>query len=178
MKTDNRIFRLSGLLYWVTGLTMLAIPAFVLVALMTGGLNTADMRAAFPGLPEETVLNPGKTVAVIMISCLALPAILFSLWHMRALFALYRVGEILSAACARHILRIGQGLVALAIVGTLLQPLQVLILTLDNPPGARQISIGLSSDTVGFLLAGGLLVVIGWVMREAARAAEENAGFV
>ena len=40
------------------------------------------------------------------------------------------------------------------------------------------IAIGVDGGTAGFLLSAALLVVIGWVMREAARAADENKDFV
>jgi hypothetical protein len=56
--------------------------------------------------------------------------------------------------------------------------LQVLALSWTNPPGQKMLQIGLSSDSLGFLVAGGLLTVIGWVMREAARIKAENEGFV
>ena len=42
----------------------------------------------------------------------------------------------------------------------------------------RTLSIGLDSGTLGFLMAAGLLTVIGWAMREAAAVKAENAGFV
>ena len=97
---------------------------------------------------------------------------------MRGLFALYRRGQILTDAAAERIRRIGAALVVLAVAGTLLHTAQALLLTIDNPAGQRHLVLSLSSDSLGFLLSGGLLVVIGWAMREAARAAAENASFV
>jgi ABC-type transport system involved in cytochrome bd biosynthesis fused ATPase/permease subunit len=40
------------------------------------------------------------------------------------------------------------------------------------------LSIGLDQGTLGFLMAAGLLTVIGWAMREAAAVKAENAAFV
>ena len=40
------------------------------------------------------------------------------------------------------------------------------------------LTIGIDGATAGFILAGGLLVAIGWVMGEAARVAEDNRGFI
>jgi hypothetical protein len=52
-----------------------------------------------------------------------------------------------------------------------------LVLTWAAPSGT-QISLGLDGGTLGFLLAGALLTVIGAIMREAARLREESEGFV
>ena len=42
----------------------------------------------------------------------------------------------------------------------------------------RQLAIGVDGGTLGFLMVSGLLTVIGWAMREAARVKAENEGFV
>jgi uncharacterized membrane protein len=62
---------------------------------------------------------------------------------------------------------------------TVLVPtLQIVVLSWHIGLGQRLLSIGIDSSTLGFLLSGGLLIVIGWVMREAAKAAEDAKGFV
>ena len=42
----------------------------------------------------------------------------------------------------------------------------------------QQLAIGIDGGTLGFLMVSGLLTVIGWAMREAARVKAENEGFV
>ena len=96
----------------------------------------------------------------------------------RALFQRYRRHEVLTPTCARHIRRAGLWLVVPAGVQLILPTLTVLLLTASNPPGERMLSVSLSSQSLGFVLAGGFLTVIGCAMAEAARAAEENAGFI
>ena len=56
--------------------------------------------------------------------------------------------------------------------------IQVLILTISNAPGERAISLSLSLAEFGFVIAGGLLVVIGRALVDAAKAVEETRGFV
>ena len=97
---------------------------------------------------------------------------------MRKLFGAYVKGHVLTEASARLIQRIGQGFLALAIVPFVLRPVQSVLMTLANPPGERSITIGLDSDMIFFALSGGLIVVIGWAMREAADVAAENKSFV
>ena len=53
-----------------------------------------------------------------------------------------------------------------------------MLASLANPPGERVLTISLEGADLGQVLAGGLMVVIGWAMREAAVVAEENRGFI
>jgi len=92
------------------------------------------------------------------------------------LFAAYRDGEVLSVGNAETILRIGRNFLMVAAFTVLVPTLQVLILSWRA--GQRMLSIGLDQGTLGFLLAAGLLTVIGWAMREAAAVKAENEGFV
>ena len=52
------------------------------------------------------------------------------------------------------------------------------VLTLGNPPGQRQLVIGLSWDDYLAVLLAVVLIAIATVMAEAVRVAEENEGFV
>ena len=51
-------------------------------------------------------------------------------------------------------------------------------LTLGNPPGERMLAITFSIHDYFALIVGGVLFAAATIMREAARIAEENAGFV
>ncbi len=178
MPSLTRIARLASWLYWAATGFGIALPLAFGVALFKGWSDPAFLAARFADLPAATTVGPVKALLVIAAGALALPVLLAALWQMRALFRRYGAGEILTDACARHVLRIGQMLVALAALGVAIPTLQRLILTWDNPVGQKVLAIGLSSDTMGFLLAGGLLFVVGWVMGEAARVAADNAGFI
>ena len=50
--------------------------------------------------------------------------------------------------------------------------------SIDLPKDHRVLSVSLSSDDLGLLLIGGIVLVIARVMEEAARLAEENAAFI
>ena len=169
MPASVRIARLSAGLYWLCSLLMAVLPVVVLWGLATSVADPGWMAARFADLPAVTRMTPGKAALANGIGAVSLPVLLLTFAQMRGLFARYRQGEILSDPCALHVLRIGQSLVVLAGLGVLLPTLQRLALTFDNPPGARVLAIGLDSGSLGMALAGGLLVVIGWVMREASR---------
>ncbi len=105
-------------------------------------------------------------------------AMLYSLWKMAGLFGLFQKGEVLSEASAHLVAQIGRGLVAIAVLTILCGPVQTVMATLNNPPGSVSLEVGFSGLDIWFLIAGGLLVLIGYALREAVRVQHENREFV
>lgn len=129
---------------------------------------------AFPELAPGALVTPAKRAGLQALMAVPLAAVLFGLWHVRLLFAAYARGEVFTASAARHIRMSGLAMVTNALAAVVAHSLGSLLLTYDNAPGMRQFSFALGSDTYLLFLTGGLLVVIGWVMGEAARLADEN----
>jgi Protein of unknown function (DUF2975) len=178
MPSSDRITPLSNLLFWVCSILAYALPLFMIMQILRGWFDPASLLTQFPVLPVTTQITPFQATLVAAIGVLATYPLVATFLGMRRLFGRYRRGEILSDACAGDVLRIGQALFAVAAMTVLVPTLQTLILTWGNAPGGRILSIGLDGSTLGFLLSGGLLIVIGWVMREAAVVAEDAKGFV
>jgi hypothetical protein len=172
-----RIQRVSKTLYWLTTVLAWALPLGVIAAIVKGAFDPAALIARYPALPDDVVVSPLQGTVVAAIGVIAVFPLIAALLAMARLFQRYHRGEILTDACASDILRIGRALCLLALATVLVPTAQLLTLTWAMP-GQRTLSIGVDQATLGFILAGGLLFVIGWVMREAARAAEENRGFV
>ncbi|MCB2134549.1 MAG: DUF2975 domain-containing protein [Rhodobacteraceae bacterium] len=173
----SKISRLAGILQVMTVAALVLLPLAAIWAVASGLTDPDSIRPQFPDV-EIAMLPPGKALAVGLLGIVGLLPGVLALWWMRALFQGYRRGEILTPASAELIRRIGGALVVLALAGVVMETAQVLVLTIDNPAGERMLSVGFGGNFFGAILAGGLLVVIGWAMREAAHAAEENAGFV
>lgn len=173
-----RVIRLARPLYWICSTAMVVLPILVAYASATGGITEARLRARFGHLSLPDPIDATGWAAVFAMAALSVALVLLALWHMRALFALYRDGRILGRETANRIRRIGQAVLALSVVGVLGDTLVVLALTLDNPPGERTLSVAFGNDDLFLAMAAGLLIVIGWAMTEAARVAEDNAGFI
>ena len=129
---------------------------------------------AFPELAPGYVVTPVKRAGMLALMAVPFAAVLFGLWHVRLLFGAYERGEVFTETAARHIRLVGLAMAANAIAAVIVHSLGSILLTYDSAPGTRQLSIALGSDTYLLLLTGGLLVVIGWIMGEAARLADEN----
>ncbi|WP_213546514.1 DUF2975 domain-containing protein [Vannielia litorea] len=155
----------------------MAILAVALVAGIAFSDLPEEMRRA-AGIAPERALAPLHRAGVAALGALPALAMLYLLREMARLFGRYAAGETLTEACARHILRIGAGLLVAVALELVTRPLQIMLASLANPPGERVLTISLEGADLGQVLAGGLMVVIGWAMREAAVVAEENRGFI
>lgn len=158
--------------------TLFALPLTVLWGLFAAWSDPAQIAARFTHFPAGTAFTPTKTPIASAIGAVMLPPALFLLPEMRRLFRSHAKAEILSAQSAIHIRRIGQFLMGLASLGVVIPTLPGISLTADNPTGQRVLAVALTSDTIGFVLAGGLLVVIGRAMAKAARPTADNERFI
>lgn len=176
MQDHHRLQRLSGLLCRVALILSALLPIIVLVYAGKGVNDPASLLSRTPLLPagtSVTTMQAGMVAAIVLIAVLPMVA---ALRGMVRLFAAYRDGEVLSAMNADTILRIGRNFLIVAAFTVLVPTLQTLILSWNT--AQRMLSVGLDQGTLGFLLAAGLLTVIGWAMREAAAVKAENAEFV
>ena len=174
--------RLPTLLYGATwaGLIVMLVLFIVLVVLIfgTGMLSLADLRWAYPDYDGIGDVSRQQGLAALAIGLLPWAAVGAAGWHLQALFQLFRDDQALSFAAAERIRKVGIWLVVVAIAKPIVVAIQVLILTISNAPGERAISLSLSFAEFGFVIAGGLLVVIGRALVDAAKAVEETRGFV
>jgi len=90
------------------------------------------------------------------------------------LFGMYEHGDILTAGNVRCVRRLGILFIAYFAADIIHTPLFSLALTITNPPGQRQLSLGLSSDGIGALLTGLVIIVIARVMDEGRAASDEQ----
>ncbi len=177
MPIPGRITRLSGWLYRVVTVLAYLLPCAIIAAILRGWFDPAALVARFPLLPPGLPVSHLQATLVAAVAVVSVFPLVGAFMAMRRLFSRYRRGEILTDACADDIRLTGQALILVAASTVVVPALQLLILSW-NSPGGRLLSFGIDGSALGFLLSGAMLTVIGWVMGEAARAAEENRGFV
>lgn len=176
MKDQSRLLRLSETLYWTALVLSTVLPLIVLFYAARGVMDPGGLLSLAPTLPPDTPVGRTQAGLVAAVALVAVLPMVAALRAMVRLFDSYRTGEVLSDANADTILQIGRALVLVAVFTVLVPTLQVLILSWQA--AEKTLSIGLDGGTLGFLMAAGLLTVIGWAMREAARLKAENEGFV
>ncbi|MEY1554162.1 hypothetical protein AB3Y40_00875 [Yoonia sp. R2331] len=175
--TNESIPRLAAVLAWLCLAAMVVLPVGIALALILMPV-TAELLATTSGLPVAPEVSTAQLWASVAVGLLPVAVLIWTFRQMQLLFAAFAKGAALTAGSAARIRRIGQGFLVLALVPLVVQPAQSVLLSWNAAPGARQVSIGLSSDMLGFAFVSGLLVLIGWAMGQAAHAAEENRAFV
>jgi hypothetical protein len=171
-----RLQKLSSILHAAALSLSAVLPLVVLVYAAQGVSDPASLLSRVPMVADGTTVTrvqAGLVAAVGIISVLPMVA---ALRAMARLFGQYRAGVVLITENAATILRIGRALLLVAVFTVLVPTLQSLILSWHAPQ--KTLSIGLDGGTLGFLMAAGLLTVIGWAMSEAARVKAENEEFV
>lgn len=178
---DPRLARLArrGRLFSLATLAVLAL-------LVAGGLGlwlrpewvvaTVVPRIGVAGYP----ITLGTTERAIGCAISAVPlAILgYGLFQVHLIFRDFGRGEIISEALSRRLERFGGAVMLQALLSPLAAAALSVTLTVGNPEGERLLAVTFSSYDVVAILVGLLLIGIGTVLREAARIARENAGFI
>lgn len=179
MKKRTRTQKLAAVLLVLDTIFIGVIVLAAVLALIQALIEPDELLA---GIAPEFVF-PENTPFLIMVAsvgffAIMIGAILYTLWQMRDLFARYAKGESLTVGCAEAIRKTGIGLIWIVVLDALMMPVQSLLLAWLISPEAASFALDISAASLGLLLAGGLIVLVGWVMREAVDVAEENARFV
>jgi hypothetical protein len=176
--SQHRFVRLSRVMMWLATLGIVLVIGLTLLGVMlsdwTRNLLLARLGQTGAALPIDAA---GRAVIGAIIA-LPVGVMAWGLWHVRALFAEFAAGRVFTAAAARHLQLFGASVLAQAPLGPLITVALTVALTLGNPPGQRMLAVAFSLHDYFALIVGGVLFAAATVMREAARIAEENAGFV
>lgn len=174
----GRIKTASQFLKGVTTLGAVLILGFSVAIAAVPAWFDPLISDTFRGLTIATGITPVKRVGLLVLMAFPVAVMLYGIWHARQLFMSYEKGEIFTSQAAGHIRLVGLAMVISTVLSVAFHTLGSVLLTYDNMEGSRALVVSLSGNTYWLLLAGGLLIVIGWVMREAARLSEENSQFV
>ncbi len=159
---------------WATGLLMAGVSAAY--------LNLWLDRASLITMIETQILDPGTpyeltaATATAGLAVGALPVLLsiWGLWNALRLFRGYREGAVFTHTAGRRLKHMGIALALLPLAQILVTAGTSVLLTMQNQVGQRLLSVSLTETHLIVGIAGGMLIVIGWVLAEAARLADDN----
>ena len=178
MSRSKKVMKWARILHALTIAAMVLLPIAIIGGFLSTPLEPEAIQSTIGDITVSADTTRGHLFTAVALNLITSFILILTLNEMRKLFAAYTKGDVLTDKSAEIIQRIGQGFLALAIVPLVVRPIQTVLLTLANPPGERSIAIGIDSDMLFFALAGGLIIVIGWAMREASAVASENKSFV
>ncbi|MEM8591875.1 MAG: hypothetical protein AAGF13_05050 [Pseudomonadota bacterium] len=168
--------RLSSVLVWVTGILALGLIGSG-VWLVAAPESAMGFFAQTLGEDAQITERAYRLLTFFWLASIAIGLRL--LWHMGALFRAFSQGDTLVPAVLNHVSGAGRTLIFLVVYRFFLRPIEGLTVGLLAEPGATgSMSITVSSQDVTILLGGVLLLMLGRVLDEGSRAAEENRAFV
>lgn len=171
-----RVARLAGILRIACTVGMVALPALVLIEFWT--IDVSGFLGVPPGIATIGSIPLPARILALIVGMIPVGLGVYGLYWLRRLFGLYRAGQVFTVANSRCLKMFAWT----QIISGLLQPVigaaLSVIVSWNNPPGQRMLSITLDSNMVGTVLFGLLILIIAWVMGEASRVADENAQFV
>ncbi len=174
----QRVRRLSGAMVWVCRVLMLVLP-LALVAYWASA--STDQLAAQGNLPAAALLAPvlaWQRVAAALVHGVPLVLLLLGVWQSHQCFASFAQGHVFTAQATAHLRRFAGWVAAAALAAIVASAMTSVLLTLHNPPGARHLALGLSSNHVVTFFFAAVVWLMAEVIRQGQELAEENARFV
>jgi hypothetical protein len=153
---------------------------FVINALATWIFPDYAIRIATSAVQVKLIqpFTPFTRVLYVLWDIPSLAVILAALLRLWQLFGEYLHSRIFSARALTSLRGFARWTLAAAFWSPVYRAVLSVIVTWQNGPGKRELTIDLTSDDYMMLLVGVVLLAISSVMAEAARIAEDNEGFV
>jgi hypothetical protein len=123
-------------------------------------------------------LTPRTRAMYVLWDIPSLAVILMALLRLWQLFGEYLQSRVFSARALASLRSFARWMLAAAFLSPVYRAGLSVIVSWQNGPGRRELTVNLSSDDYLMLLLGVVLLAISSVMAEAARIAEDNEGFV
>ncbi len=113
-----------------------------------------------------------------LVSMVPAGILMWGIASLRILFGHFLDGEIFSLTTMLLVRRFARSTLLFAMAHLLTIPILSVVLTLNNPPSQRAVSLSISSNDIFFFFISGLFFAVAWVMGEGRKIAEENSQIV
>ena len=123
-------------------------------------------------------LTPRSQIEGGIWSLLPLGIVLLGLLRLWQLFGEYAYARVFSHRALVSLRGFARCMLAMGFVAPVYGGVLSVLMTLDRAPGTRELNVQFDFDNYAMILLGAVMLAISSVMAEAARVAEDNAGFV
>lgn len=139
-----------------------------------------DLNELNFGVTAEEVgpLTPHERWSAAALSLIPLSVSLFALFNLQRLFGFYADGKFFDLANVRCFRNMGWALVAIVPIDILFKSALSVLLSMDQPAGERMLAISIASDDVGIAVIGAVIIIVSWVMAEAADISQKNSAII
>jgi hypothetical protein len=119
---------------------------------------------------------PGLTrFLAFLVDMISGGVIMYGLRKLEGLFGLYENGIIFTEQNVKYFRSLGRVLIVWVVSDVVRNSLLSIVLTLDNPPGHRVITVGFGSADFTAIFVGIVVLIISWVMDEGRKIQEDQA---
>lgn len=180
----RRIRQISGVMKWVvTGIAFLLTAtgaAFILAVLFPEPLGFLLGETLEIGDHELTIASIplDQRLAITAIVIVVFGSSTIASWQVRQLFGHFRQTDFFSSQTLSRMVSLGWWLLILAACQFLIDPVSSVIITHHLPAGERSLEVTIDGSELLFAVFGTLIIMFGWILREAASIEEENRQFV
>ncbi len=178
MSNLNRIRRAGRVMSGLCSAIIVVLPLGL--ALIWANLETLGPAMVGQAVPDLRFGNHGAGTLILgfAISMIPVLVLIYGLIQLRQLFGLYGQGRIFSSLHAVYLRRFALASILSVFAQIVSSSLISVVLTFHNPPGARHLTVSVTSDHLGTVFLGSVLLVIAWIMVEGSKIAEDNAQIV
>lgn len=174
----QRIRRISRVMALACVVLIVLLPLAVIYYWATTSTPELAMQGNLAPGVIQLPLQPWQRVAAAAITGVPLGLLLMGLWQARLCFAQFSQGQVFSALATARLRRFAGWVAAAAFAAMLAAAVMSVVLSLNNPPGARQLAIGISSNHVFTLFFAGVVWLMADIIGQGQTLAEENERFV
>ena len=175
------MLRLKRMSHWLSLLCLVLIVALPLLFAWFWATAAAAQLAARIHLAADVVQGPmmlWQRVAGGCVSGVPLALLLAGLWQARKCLVLFANGQVFSLQAVTALKKFA-GLATASFASSILASTVLsTLITFNNAPGTRQVSIGISTDQAIALFFAGMVWLMAAVIAQGQQLAEDNAKFV
>jgi len=177
---ERRTKRIRHLSRWMA--TGCLATSWLLAAGMVLYWTTTPTHTLFSqaGIPSSSVTEIGFFVRGVAfgVSMVPLGALMYGLLSARRCFDLFAAGQIFCREPIKRLKGFAVGIAASALLKPFAGAALSVLLSFNNPAGAKALTLSVDSDTLIALIFAGTVAAIAWIMAEALDIADENRQFV
>lgn len=179
--TQAKIKKVSLIFRWLFQVLIFLIPIIHILSWINAPtpIDVSGTLGFFSSVVPKGVevlhsLSPSTKLIGCLVDAIPLIFIELILFFLIKLFKLYEQAEIFSIQNVNYIKKIGKALLLNRILKFICNGILSALLTWNNPPGSRAITLTVTDMHIGLILTSFLIILIGWIMAEGCQLREEQ----
>lgn len=174
----QRIRRISRLMVLACTALMVLLPVALVYFWATTSAAELAPQGNLPGSALQATLMAWQRWAAGAVTAMPLAMLLMGVRQAQRCFAQFAQGQVFTAQATDQLRRFAGWVAAAALAAIVAGAITSVLLTLHNPPGARHLAVGISSNHVFTMFFAALVWLMADVIGQGQALAEENERFV